>query len=102
MQFILDSRGSYLGPVDLLEETGMAFVVLTSGIWEIESFDHSKEGYSGQNGGLLSRWGHFCLLNYKHKEWVLQENSEIDCLILWLWHYCIINTENMWVNVYLN
>lgn len=55
MQFILDSRGSYLGPVDLLEETGIAFVVLTSGIWEIESFDHSKEGYSGQNGGLLSR-----------------------------------------------
>lgn len=55
MQFISNSRGSYLEPVDLLEETRMAFVVLTSGIRKIESIDHSKEGYSGQNGGLLSR-----------------------------------------------
>lgn len=50
MQFISNSRGSYLGLVDLLEETGMAFVALTSGIRKIESIDHSKEGYSGQNG----------------------------------------------------
>lgn len=99
MQFILGSGGSYLRPVDFLEEAGMAFVVLTSGIKEIESVDHSKEGYSGQNGDyFLDEGTSVC----KHKEWVLQESSEIDCLILWLWHYCIINTVNMWVNVYVN
>lgn len=55
MEFILGSGGSYSGPVDFLEEAGMAFLVLTLGIWEIESVDHSKEDYSGQNGELLSR-----------------------------------------------
>lgn len=59
MQFILGSGGSYLGPVDFLEEAGMAFVVLTSGIWEIESVDHSKEIFQDKMGDYFLDEGTF-------------------------------------------
>lgn len=45
-------------------------------------------------GELLSRWGHSCLFSCtKHKEEVIQKSSAINCLILWIWHYCIIHQK---------